>query len=83
MAKLDLSTIEPTHHHSFVKSLCKIRLNSFLTCTVVARIKSSKERVILQEVYAVKGTVSRDFRPSVFFHNTIPSGPLIHDIKPF
>jgi hypothetical protein len=26
----------------------------------------------------VKGTVSWEFRPSVFFHQTIPPGPLIH-----
>jgi hypothetical protein len=32
---------------------------------------------------SVKGTVSRDFRPSFFFHQTIPPGPLIHGQKPF
>jgi hypothetical protein len=32
---------------------------------------------------AVKGTVSQDFRPSVFFHKTIPPGSLIHGLKPF
>jgi hypothetical protein len=29
-----------------------------------------------------KGTVSRDFWPSVFLHQTIPPGPLIHWLKP-
>jgi hypothetical protein len=33
--------------------------------------------------FSLKGTVSRDFRPLVFFHQTIPSGPLIHGLKPF
>jgi hypothetical protein len=31
----------------------------------------------------VKGTVSRNILPSVFFHQTIPPGPLIHGLKPF
>jgi hypothetical protein len=31
----------------------------------------------------VKGTVSREFRPSVFFHKTIPPRALIHGLKPF
>jgi hypothetical protein len=30
-----------------------------------------------------KGTVSQDFRPSVFFHQTIPPRALIHGLKPF
>jgi hypothetical protein len=30
---------------------------------------------LVQMVSYVKGTVSRDFRPSVFFHQTIPPGP--------
>jgi hypothetical protein len=37
---------------------------------------------ILKQKY-IKGTVSRDFRPLVFFHQTIPSGPLIHGLKHF
>jgi hypothetical protein len=32
---------------------------------------------------SLKGTVSRDFRPSVFIHQTIPPGPLIHGLTPF
>jgi hypothetical protein len=32
---------------------------------------------------AVKGTVSRDFRPSVFFHQNIRPGLLIKGLKPF
>jgi hypothetical protein len=31
----------------------------------------------------LKGTVSREFRPSVFFHQTIPPWDLIHELKPF
>jgi hypothetical protein len=31
----------------------------------------------------LKETVSRDFRPLVFFHQTIPSRPLIHILKYF
>jgi hypothetical protein len=34
-------------------------------------------------VQLLKGTVSRDFRPSVFFHQTIPPRALIHGLKPF
>jgi hypothetical protein len=30
-----------------------------------------------------KGTESRDFRPLVFFRQTIPLGPLIHGFKRF
>jgi hypothetical protein len=32
---------------------------------------------------AFKGTVSRDFRPSVFCHETLPPGHLIHGLTPF
>jgi hypothetical protein len=31
----------------------------------------------------VKGTVARDFRPLIFFHQSTPFGPLIHTIKYF
>jgi hypothetical protein len=31
----------------------------------------------------LKWTVSRDFRPLVFFHQTIPPWALIHGLKPF
>jgi hypothetical protein len=31
----------------------------------------------------VKGTVSRDFRPSAFFHQSTPPRALIHGLKPF
>ena len=31
----------------------------------------------------IKGSVSRDFRPSVFFHDSYPSGPLINRVKYF
>jgi hypothetical protein len=30
-----------------------------------------------------RGTVSQDFLPTVFFHQIIPPGPLIHGLKPF
>jgi hypothetical protein len=32
---------------------------------------------------AFKGTLTRDFRPLVFFHQTTPPRPLIHGLKPF
>jgi hypothetical protein len=29
------------------------------------------------------GSTTLDFRPLVFFHQTIPPGPLIHGLEPF
>jgi hypothetical protein len=34
-------------------------------------------------VYIVKGTLTRDFRPLLIFHQTTPPRPLIHGLKPF
>jgi hypothetical protein len=43
------------------------------------KIRQSLVTLIL--TIAIKGTVSRDCRPSVFFIN--PPGPRIHGLKPF
>jgi hypothetical protein len=45
-----------------------------LQCMTIPRIASTIH---------LKGTVSQDFRPLIFFHQTIPAGPLIHGLKPF
>jgi hypothetical protein len=34
-------------------------------------------------VSQIKGTVLRDFRPSVFFVKTVPLGAVIHGLKQF
>jgi hypothetical protein len=39
--------------------------------------------LLLKLVIIVKGTVSRDFRPTVFFHQRIPHRALIKRLKPF
>jgi hypothetical protein len=33
--------------------------------------------------YIIKGTLTRDFRPPVFFYQTTPPRPLTHGVKPF
>jgi hypothetical protein len=40
----------------------------------------SNNKVLLT---VIKGTLSRDFWPSVFFYQTIPPGTLIHGLMPF
>jgi hypothetical protein len=47
------------------------------------RVIFSGVRQFIGEQLLLKGTVSRDFRPSVFFHQTIPPRALIHGLKPF
>ncbi len=37
----------------------------------------------LHTVVHFKGTVARDCRPLVFFHESTPYGPLIHTVKYF
>jgi hypothetical protein len=39
--------------------------------------------VLTYLIYRFKGTVSRDFRTSVFFHQSTPPRALIHRLKPF
>jgi hypothetical protein len=39
--------------------------------------------VVSNESFEIKGTVSRDFRPQVLFHQTIPPCVLIHGLMPF
>jgi hypothetical protein len=39
--------------------------------------------IYLSYYFLLKGTVSRDFRPLVFFHQSTPSRALSHRLNPF
>jgi hypothetical protein len=54
-----------------------------MCCHPFVRTNLTNNLMCFVRITYVKGTLLRDFRPSFFFHQTIPPGPLIYGLKPF
>ena len=66
-------------------SFIKMKVRKIFTgpsCFANILSKKIKHFLVLSGKFCLKGNVSRDFRPS-FFHDSIPSRPLINRIKYF